>query len=59
MPLGIDKISKILLKIFGSRNERLVKAYSVIAEQAGEFEEQIKKLDDQALKQKPLSSRPN
>ncbi len=50
MPLG--KIGKILLKVFGSRNERLVKAYSVIAQRAGEYEEQIKKLDDEALKGK-------
>jgi preprotein translocase subunit SecA len=48
----LDKVSKTLIKIFGSRNERLVKAYSVIARQAGEFEEQIQKLDDQALKAK-------
>jgi preprotein translocase subunit SecA len=48
----IDKISKILIKIFGSRNERLVKAYSVIAKQAGEFEEQIQKLDDEGLRAK-------
>jgi preprotein translocase subunit SecA len=47
-----DKVSKFLIKIFGSRNERLVKAYSVIARQAKEFEEQIQKLDDQALKAK-------
>ena len=32
-----DKINKILVKVFGSRNERLVKAYSVIALEAGEF----------------------
>jgi preprotein translocase subunit SecA len=48
----LDKISKILIKVFGSRNERLVKAYSVIALEAGEFEEQISKLDDEALKAK-------
>jgi len=48
----LDKVSKIIIKIFGSRNERLVKAYSVIARQAGEFEEQIKNLDDQALQAK-------
>jgi len=48
----VDKVGKILLKVFGSRNERLVKAYSVIAQEAGEFEEQIQKLDDQALKAK-------
>jgi len=50
--LMFDKISKILIKIFGSRNERLIKSYSVIALEAGEFEEQIKKLDDEALKAK-------
>ena len=50
--MGLDKVSKTLIKIFGSRNERLVKAYSVIAGQAGRFEEQIKKLDDEALKAK-------
>ena len=50
MPLG--KINKTLVKVFGSRNERLVKAYSVITRQAGEFEEQIKKLDDEALRAK-------
>ncbi|MCH8121152.1 MAG: preprotein translocase subunit SecA [Planctomycetes bacterium] len=47
-----EKINKILIKVFGSRNERLIKAYSVIALEAGEFEEQTKKLDDEALKAK-------
>jgi len=47
-----DKVSKILLKVFGSRNERLIKGYSVIAQQAGAFEEQIKKLDDERLRAK-------
>ena len=47
-----DKLSKLLLKVFGSRNERMIKAYSVIAEQAGGYEEQVQKLDDEALKAK-------
>ncbi|MHC4322981.1 MAG: preprotein translocase subunit SecA, partial [Planctomycetota bacterium] len=47
-----DKVSKSLVKVFGSRNERLIKAYLIIAEQASEFEEQTKKLDDEALKAK-------
>ena len=47
-----SKIGKILLKIFGSRNERLVKAYSVIAKQAGQFEQQVSSLDDESLKAK-------
>ena len=50
--MALEKISKILVKIFGSRNERMVKAYSVIARQAGEFEDSIRKLDDEALKAK-------
>jgi len=48
----LNKVSKTLVKVFGSRNERLVKVYSVIAEKASEFEEQTKKLDDEALKAK-------
>ena len=47
-----DKAGKILVKIFGSRNERLLKSYSVIARQAGEFEQRIKELDDERLKAK-------
>jgi len=50
--MAFEKVSKTLVKIFGSRNERLVKAYSVIAEQAAEFEERTKKLDDEALRAK-------
>jgi len=48
--MAFDKVSKALIRVFGSRNERMVKAYSVIAQQAAEFEEQFKGLDDEALK---------
>lgn len=50
----LKEISKVLVKIFGSRNERLVKSYSYIPAEAGEFEEEIKKLDDAALKAKTV-----
>ncbi|MHC4734812.1 MAG: preprotein translocase subunit SecA [Planctomycetota bacterium] len=40
------------MKIFGSRNERMIKTYSVIAQQAGEFEESVKGLDDEGLRAK-------
>ncbi|MFC1675787.1 preprotein translocase subunit SecA [Planctomycetota bacterium] len=50
--MAFDKISKIILKLFGSRNERMVKAYRQIALQALEFEEQAKNLDDEQLKGK-------
>jgi preprotein translocase subunit SecA len=49
-----EKVSKALVKIFGSRNERLIKGYSALAEQAGAFEEQIRGLDDEALKSKTV-----
>lgn len=56
MPL--DKVNKTLVKVFGSRNERLLKnVYTPIAQQAGEFEEQIKQLDDEALKAKTTEFR--
>jgi preprotein translocase subunit SecA len=48
----LGSINKVLLKIFGSRNERLVKTYMTTALRAGEFEEQIKALDDDALRAK-------
>jgi len=50
--MPFEKVNKVLLKVFGSRNERLIKAYSVIAKQVGEFEEEIRKLDDDALRAK-------
>jgi len=48
--MAFGKVSRVLLKIFGSRNERLVKAYSVVAREAAAFEDQMKQLDDEALK---------
>ena len=46
------QISKAMVKVFGSRNERLIKSYMTVAEQAGQYEQQIQALDDEALKQK-------
>jgi len=48
--MPFDKIGKALVRVFGSRNERLVKAYSVVARQAGQFEDRVKQLSDDALK---------
>jgi preprotein translocase subunit SecA len=51
--MASGKINKTLVKVFGSRNERLIKnVYTPVALKAGEFEEQIKKLDDEALNAK-------
>ena len=50
--MAFEKISKLLVKIFGSRNERLVKAYSVIARKSAAFEEQLRQLSDEALQAK-------
>ena len=47
-----DKIAKTLLKVFGSRNERLIKAYLALAQKALQFEDQIKNLDDRSLNAK-------
>ena len=48
----LGKVNKTLVKVFGSRNERLVKAYMTIAQQSNELEEQTKQLSDEALKAK-------
>jgi len=50
--MAFEKISRILIKIFGSRNERLVKGYMTVARQAAAFEEQMKQLSDEALRAK-------
>jgi len=50
--MAFEKLSKALVKVFGSRNERLVKAYSVIAAESGQYEQELMGLDDEALKAK-------
>ncbi len=47
--MAFQTLSKALQKIFGSRNERLVKSYTSMVEQAGTFEDDIKSLSDEAL----------
>jgi preprotein translocase subunit SecA len=49
----LGNFGKKIVKLFGSRSERLVKSrYMVIARQAGQFEEQVKQLSDEQLKAK-------
>jgi preprotein translocase subunit SecA len=50
--MAISDIGKMLLKIFGSRNERLLKGYWQSALQAGQFEQQLQQLNDEQLKAK-------
>jgi preprotein translocase subunit SecA len=50
--MAFEKISKFLVKIFGSRNERLVKSYSSIVREAAVFEEPLKQLGEEALRAK-------
>jgi preprotein translocase subunit SecA len=53
--MALDKITKLLIKIFGSRNERLVKGYMAVAREAAPYEEQLKTLTDEALKAKTVA----
>ncbi len=48
----VKAISKGLIKVFGSRNDRVVKAYLAVAAKAGEYEQTVKALSDEALKGK-------
>ena len=50
--MALAGFNKFLVGFFGSRNERVVKSYMQIALAAGEFEEQVKSLGDDALKAK-------
>ena len=53
----LNELLKPLIGVFGSRNERLIKSYHSIVEQVGEFEEQIKALSDEQLKDKTIQFR--
>ena len=48
----LANFSKFLVKIFGSRNQRLVKSYSYIAQEAGQYEDALKALSDEQLRAK-------
>ncbi len=50
--MAFEKVNKVLVKVFGSRNQRMVKSYSAISAEIGEFEDRIKTLDNDALKAK-------
>ncbi|MHC4521421.1 MAG: preprotein translocase subunit SecA, partial [Planctomycetota bacterium] len=50
--MALKAINKALLKVFGSRNERLIKSYTPVVEQISALEDQVTKLDDEALKAK-------
>jgi preprotein translocase subunit SecA len=50
--MTIDDITKLLVRIFGSRNERLVKSYAEIAQEALQYEPQMQQLSDDGLKAK-------
>ncbi len=50
--MGLDNIGKLLVRIFGSRNERLVRAYMVTARSAARFEPDIQALSDEELRAK-------
>ena len=52
--MAFPSINKWLVKIFGSRNERLVKGYMQAALAAGRFEEQIQTCSDEDLKNKTI-----
>ena len=50
-------LGKVAKKIFGSRNDRLVKAYTNIAKKIGTFEDEISALDDAGLQAKTVEFR--
>ena len=52
--MALKAINKVLLKIFCSRNERLIKSYAGFVERTGALEETVKQLDDAALTAKTV-----
>jgi preprotein translocase subunit SecA len=52
MNMSANVFHEIMLKLFGSRNDRLVRSYMQAARAAGELEERVKGLSDEQLKAK-------
>ncbi len=50
--MAFEKVGKVLIKIFGSRNERLIKSYMAVPQQAAVYEDELRQLDDETLKGK-------
>jgi preprotein translocase subunit SecA len=50
-------VLQLLTRVFGSRNERIVRGYRSVALQAGKFEEALKQLSDADLAAKTLTFR--
>ena len=50
-------MANFLTRIFGSRNQRLVKQYSKTVQKINDLESSYKALDDQSLKNKTLEFR--
>ncbi len=46
-----------LTRVFGSRNERIVRGYRSLAQQAGKFEQDLQALSDEALGAKTVEFR--
>ncbi len=52
-------IGKVLIKVFGSRNERLLKRYHRIVDQINALEPQIQAMTDEQLRAARRSCAPN
>ena len=48
--MAIPVVSKVARKVFGTRNDRLVKRYLSIVDQVSAGEDQMRQLDDAALR---------
>ena len=50
--MGVPIVSPAMRKLFGTRNERMVKRYLRVVEQVNAFEDKIKVLTDQELRER-------
>ena len=50
--MGVPIVGPAMRKIFGTRNERMVKRYLRVVEQVNAFEDKIKVLTDQEIRER-------
>jgi len=55
--MGVPIVGAAMRKVFGTRNERMVKRYLRVVEQVNAFEDQIKVLTDQEIRERTVALR--
>ena len=55
--MGVPIVGPAMRKVFGTRNERMVKRYLRVVEQVNAFEDKVRPLTDQEIRERTIALR--